>query len=275
MPELPEVETIVRQLKPRAKGKRISDVKIIDAKLINLSKTKFFENVCGKIIKNIWRRSKIIIWDLSGNKFLVFHLKLNGRILLAKDTDEVHKYTRAIFDLAGRYRVYFDDSRRFGWVRYFDKEGFDAFMQKMNFGPEPLERSFTLKIFKERLAKRSGSKIKVLLMDPKFISGLGNIYSQEVCFTAGVKPERRVGTLSDQEVAKIFRAIRSILRKALSKRGTSSDAVYIDLYGKPGAYTSDLKVYYREGKKCKRCGKKIKVTKLNGRGTRHCPNCQK
>ncbi|NIP32411.1 bifunctional DNA-formamidopyrimidine glycosylase/DNA-(apurinic or apyrimidinic site) lyase [Candidatus Saccharibacteria bacterium] len=274
MPELPEVETIVRQLRRKIKGKKISRVKVLDVKNINLSGKRFEQLVSRKIIKNIRRRAKVLYWELSGDKYLVFHLKLNGRILWVKDKEQPHKETRVVFDLPGSYKIFFDDSRRFAWVRYYDKKELDRFFDKMNFGPEPLERSFTLEVFKERLARRLNAKIKQLLMEPKFVAGIGNIYAQEACFYAGIMPTRRVKTLKDQEIKNLYKSIVFILKEAVRQKGTSSD-VYVDLYGKAGDYVEELKVYGREGEKCTKCGSVIKFIKQAGRGTRYCPKCQK
>ncbi|MBU0648923.1 DNA-formamidopyrimidine glycosylase [Patescibacteria group bacterium] len=274
MPELPEVETIVRQLKSRARGKKISRVKVLDAKAVNLRVKDFENRVRGKIIKDIKRRAKVIIWGLSSKKFLIFHLKLNGRILWTKDMAVPRKKTRVVFDLAGNNKIFFDDSRRFAWVRFLDKKGLDAYFKKQNFGPEPLKKSFTSRVFKKMLARRPNSKIKPLLMDQKFIAGIGNIYAQEACFYAGIRPMRVVKTLEDKEIKKLYQGIKRILSEAVRQQGTSSD-VYVNFFGKQGGYVAELKVYGREGKKCQRCGTIIKVTKLAGRGTRYCPGCQK
>lgn len=274
MPELPEVETIVRQLRAKAKGKKISRVKVLDAKAINLPIKKFENQARGKLIKDIKRRAKVIIWELSEKKYLVFHLKLNGRILWTKDRVAPRKETRVVFDLGGNYKIFFDDSRRFAWAQFLDEKGLDAYLKKQNFGPEPLKESFTVRAFKKMLVHRPNSKIKPLLMDQKFISGIGNIYAQEACFYAGIKPMRLVKTLKDKEIKKLHLGIIKILKEAVRQQGTSSD-VYVNLFGKQGDYVEELKVYGREGKKCQRCGQVIKVMKLGGRGTRYCAVCQK
>ena len=274
MPELPEVETIVKQLKTKARGKRIFRVEVLDAKAVDLRVKDFESRVRGKVIKDIKRRAKVIIWELSSKKFLVFHLKLNGRLLWVWKNEEPHKETRVVFDLSGKYKIFFDDSRRFAWVKFLDKPGLERFLNKQNFGPEPLKKSFTLRVFTKLLARRPNAKIKSLLMDQKFIAGIGNIYAQEACFFAGVRPTRLVKNLKEKEIKKLYRAIIKILKEAVRQQGTSSD-VYVNLYGKQGGYMEELKVYGREGKGCTRCGKTIKVMKLGGRGTRYCPVCQK
>jgi len=273
MPELPEVQTIVRQLRPKAVGKKIGQVKVLDSKAINLRPGDFVNKVEGKSIKNIKRRAKIIIWELSAGHYLIFHLKLNGRILLVDNSEKPHKETRVVFNFPNKKKVFFDDSRRFAWVHFYDERGFENFLKKQNFGPEPLEKSFTLKVFKERLARRPNSKIKPLLMDQKFIAGVGNIYAQEACFHAGIMPTRTVKSLKDKEIKKLYSSLIKILKEAVRQQGTSSD-VYVDLYGRQGDYIEELKVYGREGESCDQCGAKIKVMKLSGRGTRYCPRCQ-
>lgn len=274
MPELPEVETIVRQLRRKARGKKIKQAEVLDGKNINLNPKKFNDAVSGKKIKDIKRRAKVLFWELSGKNYLVFHLKLNGRILWVEDKERPHKETRVVFDLVGSNKIFFDDSRRFAWVRYYNQAEFEAFLDKMDFGPEPLEKSFTLKVFKERLTGRPKAKIKQLLLEPKFVAGIGNIYAQEACFEAGIMPNRATGTLKDIEIEKLHHAIIRILSEAVRQKGTSSD-VYVDLYGRAGDYVEELMVYGREGKKCVKCNENIKVMKLGGRGTRYCPRCQK
>lgn len=274
MPELPEVTTIVNQLNRKIKNKRIYKVEVRDAKAINLTIKEFETRLENKTIKKAERRAKLIIWRLSGNDYLVFHLKLNGHILWVDDDQKTHKHTRVIFDLIGSDKIFFDDTRRFGWVRYYDEKGFKIFMGQQGYGSEPLDDSMTLEKFKKMLKDRPRSKIKQLLMDQRFIVGIGNIYSQEICFKAGVMPDRKVEDLSDNEIKKIFKAMKGILKEAVKQQGTSSD-VYVDLYGEQGDYVEELNVYGREGEECPGCGSKVKKMKLGGRGTGYCPKCQK
>lgn len=273
MPELPEVETIVRQLEPKLVGKTIK-AEVLDAKAINIKPKDFEKRVNGSRVKKIWRRAKLMIWQLSGEKYLVIHLKLNGRFLFFKDKEKPHKETRVIFNISGPYQIFFDDTRRFGWIKFFTKDGFEKYMQGKKFGPEPLSPKFTLKVLSDLLAKKPNAKIKPLLMDQKFIAGVGNIYAQEACFYAGIMPTRRVKTLKKREIEKLYRGLIKVLKMAVKAQGTSADA-YLDIYGEEGEFLPKLKVYGREGKECDRCGGIIRAMKLAGRGTRYCPGCQK
>jgi formamidopyrimidine-DNA glycosylase len=273
MPELPEVQTIVDQLRPKLVGRTIR-VKVLDAKAVNLKAAVFENRVSGTRVLEVERRAKLIWWRLAGDKNLLFHLKLTGRILFLPDKGPEHKETRVVFDIEGPNRVFFDDFRRFGWIKYFIDEELKKYWAQENYGPEPLGKDFTLEKFRLLLADKPRAKIKPLLMDQTFIAGVGNIYSQEACFYAGILPTRQVKTLKDEEIKKLYQGLIHVLDQAIKYHGSSSDA-YLDIYGKEGGFVPHLQVYGREGEKCKRCGGTIKVMKLGGRGTRWCGKCQK
>lgn len=243
MPELPEVETIKRQLAQ----------KIIDKKLN------------GKKITGVRRRAKILIIDFQDGSSLIFHLKLTGQLIFnGKPT----KYTRQIFKFNDGSQLIFNDARKFGWW----KKVKNTKELEKGFGPEAL--AINLKTFKLLLKKRFKAKIKPLLMDQKFIAGIGNIYSDEILFAAKVGPLRLVKTLTNKEIEQIWRDIKKILQKAIQHHGTSVQ-YYLDAHGRKGNYLQRLKVYQKEGEKCFRCGTKIKRIKLGGRSAHFCPQCQK
>ncbi|MBI2042518.1 MAG: DNA-formamidopyrimidine glycosylase [Candidatus Nealsonbacteria bacterium] len=242
MPELPEVETIRRQLAGKIIGKKLE----------------------GKKITGVRRRAKVLMIDFSDGSSLIFHFKLTGQLIF---NGEPSKHTRHIFKFGDGSRLIFNDARKFGWW----KELKNTQDLEMSFGPEALEISG--KEFQSRLQKRPNAKIKPLLMDQKFIAGIGNIYSDEILFAAKVHPLRRVKTLNDKEIKLIHQNIKKILTRAIQRRGTTEQS-YRDAYGRAGEYAKHLEVYRREGEKCYRCGGKIKRLKIRGRSAHYCPNCQ-
>ena len=241
MPELPEVETIRRQLAKKIVGKKLD----------------------GKKVAKVRRRAKILIIDFADGSSLIFHLKLTGQLIF---NGKPSKHTRQVFKFNDGSKLIFNDVRKFGWW----KKVKNTKKIEKAFGPEALE--INLKAFKANLKKRPRVKIKPLLMDQKFIAGIGNIYSDEILFAAKVYPLRQVKTLKDREIQRIFQNIKKILKEAIRARGTSERS-YLDAYGRKGDYVKYHKVYHRD--KCFICGTKIKKTKIGGRSAHFCPKCQK
>lgn len=271
MPELPEVETIKNDLLRKIRGKKIKDVKILDPKVVNFKTAEFKKNIIGASIKDIRRRAKLLIINLSTGQILLIHLKLTGQ-LIYNGSDE--KYARAIFYFANKNKLVFKDFRRFGYLKIIPIKNLDKYFEKEKFGPEPLSKEFNLELFEKLLKKRAKAKIKPLLLDQKFIAGIGNIYADESLFYARISPLRTAGSLKKEEVTKLYNGIRKILKLATQKRGSSVDN-YLDTSGKKGNYVPLLKVYGREGEKCFRCKGKVKRIKIGGRSASFCPVCQK
>ncbi len=261
MPELPEVETVCRQLRPKIKGKTIKRVELLDEKVAD------FKTLKAKI-KDVRRRAKLIIIELEGGRNLIIHLKMTGRVLHNKP---IEKMTRAVFYLDKKNYFVFDDWRKFGYIKVLTDKKLEKFLEK--FGPEPLE--IDVKEFKELLKKRPRSRIKSLMLDQSWIAGIGNIYAQEACFCARIKPTRLVKSLKEGEIEELFKCLQEILKEAIKQRGSSVDAGYVDGEGEPGTYDQVLKIYNRRGKNCVRCQGAVKDVKLGGRSTRYCPKCQK
>lgn len=276
MPELPEVETIRRQLEKNIKGATIKSVEIRSAKPLNVSRKEFEKAVTGEKIKNIKRRAKLLIFELSNGDNLLFHLKMTGKMLLAPKNTEPAKHTHIVFDLSSVYNLFFDDYRKFGFVKVFKKQpgGLENYLDKQGYGPEPLAPEFVYKIMKACLLSHPNKKIKEILMNQSCIAGIGNIYAAEICFYAGISPSRKIADITDMEFKKIYIGAKKILKSAIASRGSSADA-YVDAYGKQGTFVPKLRVYGRKEKKCFRCGGIIKKEKLAGRGTFWCPKCQK
>jgi formamidopyrimidine-DNA glycosylase len=285
MPELPEVETIRRQLIRKIKGKKIKVVEVRLPRLVRADLKKFKQSITGAEIKDVRRRAKLLIIELSSGYCLVIHLKLTGQLIYKAQGQSSEdcplgtvlesKHTHIIYIFTDGSQLLHNDLRQFGYVKLVPTNQLTELLEKEEkFGPEPLDKKFTLDLFKQLLTKNPRAKIKPLLMNQTFIAGIGNIYSDEILFYAGVQPTRKVQTLKPEEIKKIYQGIKKILPAAISRRGTSADK-YIDTAGQEGEYLPLLKVYQREGQPCVRCGTKIKRLKLGGRSAHFCPRCQK
>lgn len=271
MPELPEVETIRRQLNKKIKGKKIKAVDVRLLKFVKYPLVKFKKLVAGATITNISRRAKLLIIELSNGYCLVIHLKLSGQLIYQ---GEPNKHTHLVYYFADGTHLIHNDLRQFGFVKVVPQKELADFLNREKFGPEPLTKEFTLKVFQELLDKRKGAKIKPLLMDQTWLAGIGNVYSDEILFFAKVLPFRKAGTLKPAEIRRIYQGIREILPLAISRRGTSADQ-YLDTAGQKGGYLPLVKVYGRQGQPCYICGAKIKRLKIAGRSAHFCPKCQK
>ena len=273
MPELPEVETVCRGLRKYALGLKIKDVRVTLPKIINVPAGRFRNNTVGAAIQDVQRRAKTINIQLSNSYWLVVHLKMSGQLLYLPKTEPIKKHTHVIFNLSNGYTLRFWDQRQFGYMRLFDSPGRLRFMEQLNFGPEPLEKSFTSECFRGLLKTRPNSRIKPLLMDQTFISGIGNLYADEILFYAKVHPLARAGALKDIQIKKIYQGIKQILALGVKKRGSSIE-LYVDVSGKPGGFVPYIKAYGREGEACVRCRMPIKRIKIGARSAYFCPRCQ-
>ena len=266
MPELPEVETIKRELKKVVLGKKIIEVCVRHPKVIRYpSADKFRKGLAGATIKNILRKAKVLILELSNGKSLVIHLKMTGQLVYPGKG----KISRISFRLSDGKTLDFNDQRLFAELRLLDDWRTFKFIQ--NLGPEPFDISEGE--FKEMLAGKK-TKIKPLLMDQAFISGIGNLYAAEVLFRSKIDPERSAASLSDKEKEFLLCEIKKTLNEAIEEGGSSVDQ-YVRLSGKPGGYIKYHKVYDRAGKPCVICKTPIKRITLCGRGTYFCPRCQR
>jgi len=277
MPELPEVETIRGQLDELLSGKKINRVQVSLPKMVKLALGKFKKIVQGAKIKCVRRRAKILIFELSNGWSILVHLKMSGRLIFRKKGETLQeqdlKWNHLLYEFSDVSRLFHNDLRQFGYVKLVETGKLTDFFKKEKLGPEPLDKDFILDDFSALLEKRPNVKIKQFLMDPSNIAGIGNIYSDEILFFAGVHPFRRVKDLKADEVKNIFKGIRKILLEALKYKG-SSENDYLDALGRKGDYVPHLKVYGREGEKCKRCGAKISRLKMNGRSAHFCSKCQ-
>jgi formamidopyrimidine-DNA glycosylase len=274
MPELPEVETIRKELIQLIQGRKIKEVLVLDsAPLKDSFSSHFCEMLKEREVKEVKRRGKILLFHIPPY-FLLVHLKLTGRLLFyEKKLEKFPPFTCVVSLFSSGESLVFTDKRKFGYMKLVSKEELLRTPEIASLGPEPLEEKFTFEDFLRALSKKRKGKIKSILMEQKVISGLGNIYAAEVLFLAEVHPERELSTLSWKELKKIYEGIREILPQAISKKGSSVDE-YVDVFGKKGDYVPHLKVYGRKNKPCYRCGTPIEVIKLGGRGTYFCPKCQ-
>ena len=306
MPELPEVQTIVDDLNRKVAGRKIIRVwfdwpKMLKDPLdqrrdrISHSHVKVFQKVIiGKKILRVRRRAKNILVYLSGDLLMLVHLKMTGHLLVGKwkigkqdgkeraiplepkevVEDSYNQYVHVIFYLDDKRMLGFSDVRKFGKVVLGTVEQIENLPEIKNLGPEPLEKSFNLKKLTEILKKGRSKKIKSVLMEPNIIAGIGNIYSDDILWRAKIHPLRKTDSLSSKELKELYNAIKTILSKAVSLRGTSfSD--FRDTSGKEGYYAGYRLVYQREDEPCKRCGTKIQRVVVGGRSAHFCPNCQR
>lgn len=281
MPELPEVETIKLGLLKRIVRLKITKIQINSPKSF-LGNPNLVE---GQKVLNIWRRAKILGMDL-GEISLLFHLKMSGqlvwvgksRFIGGHPTQDMagempNSHTRVIFSFSNGSHLYFNDQRRFGWVRVVDSPQVTADSSLKNLGPEPLEKGFSWQILKSNLLKHKSQPIKVALMDQTVVSGIGNIYANEACFNAKFNPRKKASELTDEDFKKLYRGIIKSLEDGI-KYGGASRAHFVDSEGHKGYFLDYAYVYGRDKHPCKRCKAEIRKIQLAGRGTFFCPYCQ-
>ncbi len=284
MPELPEVETIRLGLEKYIVGHKIVDV---DVRLPRIFSGDSKKIIGGKVI-GARRFGKGLLIDLDNNFSIAVHVKMTGQLLFRRvpQVSQVprvsqakvdvgllpDKYTHVVFTLDKDAVLFYRDVRQFGWVKVLlTKDAADLPFFK-SLGPEPL-KDLTLEKFKAIISKNK-INIKVLLMDQKRISGIGNIYANDALYVAGIDPRRISSSLTQNEQAKLFKAAEQVLKKGL-EAGGASEWSYVDLLGGAGQYQNFFQVYNKKGKPCKNCGTKIEKITLGGRGTFFCPKCQK
>ncbi|MEA1939073.1 MAG: bifunctional DNA-formamidopyrimidine glycosylase/DNA-(apurinic or apyrimidinic site) lyase [Candidatus Caldatribacteriota bacterium] len=283
MPELPEVETIKRGLENKIKGKEIKNVKVSIPKLIKEpSLVEFVEKIKDRIIKKVTRRGKYIITYLDSKEKLVIHLGMTGLLIYPynKDNEEImsgkikSKHNHIIFNFTDNSQLVFNDMRRFSKV--YLVSDIDKIKGLSELGFEPLDNYFTEEAFIQILNKKKRGKIKPFLMNQKFITGLGNIYANEVLYRSGIHPLRFISSFNKEEIKKLYQQIRVVLSEAIKLRGsTVADEAYYDTDGRKGEFVKKLQVYGRKGKPCIKCGSIIEVIRINGRSSFICPHCQK
>ena len=283
MPELPEVETTTRGLKKTIVGLIIKNVwtdlftkdKRQREAIANPAYYKIFKKeVINKKVLSIERRAKNILINISGNKTILVHLKMTGYLFYGKNPKI--KFAHVIFSLSNKKYLVLSDLRKFGKITLLDTKTIHLSKHLKNIGPEPLQKDFTLEKLTERLKKKPAGKIKTVLMDQGVIAGIGNIYSDEILWRAGVHPEKKVSKIKEKEMKLIFKAIRETLTKGINFGGDSTSN-YRNIYGLPGKFQLHHKAYQHTGEKCKKKGCKGTIQRkiINGRSAHFCSVHQK
>jgi len=287
MPELPEVETIRRQLEGALVGQSIRAIDIVAPKSFQGNP----ELIIGSIIVGIGRRGKHLIFKFENGCGMLIHLKMSGQMIICRDDpadclndgddpsgrlyDQNEKYTRVKFKISNGQELLFNDMRRFGFVRVLDQNQMQTLEEDLGLGVEPLEDDFTADHLSKLLKKKPKSLIKPFLLDQSNIAGIGNIYADEALFAAMIAPDRQAGDLSAGEIANLAEVIQEVLEKSL-KLGGSSMRMYVQTDGSRGSFLDQANVYGKEGFLCSRCNEaKIIRLKIAGRSSHFCPVCQR
>jgi formamidopyrimidine-DNA glycosylase len=289
MPELPEVQTTVNGLKTKVLNRTFVDVWSDWKKTIKRPKNfeEFLSRIKNKKIKNVWRRAKNVIFDLSEGYSLLIHQKMTGHLLYGKWIQELgvwkpvdknsplndpyNRFLHLMFFLDNGKMVALSDVRKFAKVELWKTDDLKKELGRL--GPEPLDKIFTFEKFKEIFKGRRG-KVKQVIMNPEIIAGVGNIYASEALWRAKIHPEKDIAKLSEKELKFLYQAIVKVLELGV-KLGGESFSDYRKPDGSKGGFDTEKKAYKREGQKCHRCGTKIKRIKVGQRSAFFCPNCQK
>ena len=274
MPELPEVETVVRTLRPQLQGRRIASIEIRHGDVVRYPEREAFaERLAGRSVAALRRRGKYICLDLDDGQLLAAHLRMTGRLICAGPEQELLPHTHLILGLDDGNQLRYADVRRFGgfWLLAPGEEDNVTGMSRL--GREPLAADFDAAYLTGRLGRRS-CPVKNGILDQSVIAGLGNIYADETLFAAGVRPDRLCRSLTAEEWQRVAAAIPPILESAIAHKGTTfSD--FLDGEGKRGENAAFLQAYGRAGKACPKCGAVMEKTRIGGRGTCYCPCCQR
>lgn len=272
MPELPEVETIVRGLQKKVSGTTITSIKIHDGRVVRQATyAAFSRKLTGRSIKQVSRRGKAIIIDLGpGQGFLVVQLMMTGQMIVSSDSAP-QRDTKVTFQLSNKTSLHYNDYRTFGRLQVV--ASLDEIPYFKALGPEPLEKYFTVPWLTQELKKKK-TPIKPLLLNHQFVAGIGNIYASEILFASGIDPRRPAATLQKEEIVLLHQETKKILRQAIRSRGTSMNT-YRDTEGEKGNFINRIKVYGREKEQCLSCSSALVREFQAGRSTFYCPRCQK
>lgn len=287
MPELPEVETVRTGLERLVVGRVIANISSDTPKSFPNDPAEVSQFLVGAAVTAVRRRAKVLLIDLSSEYTLVTHLKMTGQLVYRGNqrfgaghpNDSLvgelpDRSTRVIMRFSDGSTLYFNDQRKFGWMKLYPtpEVPYIDFMQKV--GPEPLDNALTAADFAVRFMRRKNTSIKAALLDQTVIAGVGNIYADEALWGAKIHPATKVSSLSTVQLAHLFTELQYVLRLAIEKGG-STDKNYVNAEGKKGSYIDFARVFRREGQSCPRCGTEIIKTRVAGRGTHLCPHCQK
>ena len=289
MPELPEVEVVKRSLESKILNSIIKKVQINDHKLRYKVKREIVKKLTGKKIKKIKRRSKFLIFEINKTYLMLVHLGMTGKFFLEDrnkkkfktsfyyllNYQKDQKHNRVIFFLSKNRKLIYNDVRKFGFIKLYKLTNYIRISHLKNLGPEPLEKKWNFKYFKNYVVNKKRN-IKNILMDQRFVSGLGNIYVNEILFLSGVRPCSEVKELKDFKIKKIIKNSKMILKKSI-KLGGSTIKDFSSENGKKGVFQEHLKIYGRKGKKCSNvdCNTNIVRIVISNRATFFCKKCQK
>ncbi|CAB4953454.1 unannotated protein [freshwater metagenome] len=278
MPELPEVETIRRDLDKEIAGKKIKSVEVTGARSTRRHEDvkTFIDPLVGRTVKGVDRRGKYMVVKLDGPDVLIIHLGMSGQLLRAPSVrTEMPKHTHVVINFTQGGQLRFIDPRTFGEMFVTTLDVIEEQVPELaHLGIDALSAPVTWKNFGGLLTLRS-AKLKTALMDQRVLAGIGNIYSDEILFHSGLRFDRSTDSLKPEDVRRLYRSTVEVLQEALRLRGSSlADAQYVDLFGKPGGYQAEHQVYARDGLPCRRCRQTITKEKFTGRTTYFCPACQ-
>jgi formamidopyrimidine-DNA glycosylase len=277
VPELPEVETIRRELDREIVGKRIKAVDVSGLRSIRRhgSKKQFTSRLVGAKVAGVERRGKYLVLRLDTGELLVIHLGMSGQLVKAQAREAQPKHTHVVFTFTTGGQLRFIDPRTFGELFVTAPDSLTEEAPELaDLGVDPVDEPMSWVVFGELLLARK-TKLKALLMDQSFVAGLGNIYSDEILYEAGLRFDRTTDTLSAMEIRRLYRAIVEVLHEAIKHRGsTLADQQYVDLHGRPGGFQEMHQVYDREGEACRRCRGTIGRERFGNRSTFFCASCQ-
>jgi formamidopyrimidine-DNA glycosylase len=275
MPELPEVETYVRELAPVLSGRTIVGADVRWPRTIAAPAPEAFADaVAGQRFERFGRRGKYMLFDLASGDTLIVHLRMTGKLQPQAGDAPVDKHTHVLFDLDDGQRLHYHDTRKFGRIWLVADPG--PVLAKL--GPEPLGDEFSSAEFAAALATRKAA-IKALLLDQSIVAGVGNIYADEALYLAGIEPARRGGELHEQEIKRLHRAVQTVLRRGIEYQGSSLGGSSLQNYirpgGEQGGFQEEFNVFRRTGQPCPACGTPIERITIAQRSTHFCPECQR
>lgn len=267
MPELPEVETVVKSLEKTIKNKKIIDIDIRYKKIVNCNSKLFKDSLINQSFRKFKRRGKYIIFYMD-DIILVSHLRMEGKYNIVKNNSKPTKHTHLIFYLNDNTQLHYLDTRKFGRFELFPIDlNIDSFK---NLGPEPFSNDYNLKYVKKYIENKK-VPVKQLLLNQNFVAGVGNIYADEILFKSSINPKTKAYKLKDNEIKKIISSTKSILKSAIKAGGTTIKS-FSSLNHITGRFQQKLFVHTKDH--CRVCNSKIKVIRINGRSTYYCPKCQ-
>lgn len=280
MPELPEVETIRQGLKKYLTNKAIVSVTTDTPKLFPNHPDLVQMHLIGSEIKDVKRRGKAMLIELASGYVLTVHLKMTGQMVYVdkewqdKREEGKGRFTHIIFTLSDGSHLYYNDQRKFGWVKLLSAEEVAELKFLKEMGPEPFSKEFSADYFIKKLRRRPNTAIKTAILDQKVVAGVGNIYADESLFLSKIMPNRAVESLTDNEIKRLRQNIIKVLKYSIDLGG-SSRKDYVNAVGQKGDYLDEAFVYNRTGQACRQCDSPIEKIKLVGRGTHFCRRCQK